>query len=120
MPAHPCLIPSCTTRLHGWLPMCGAHFTALPDRLRQALHDIANEKPGAPRGDERAAVLREAVEIVCEARDFAAMTAAQLNDWYEQTVGYRPQVDDPTMGDADLRSLCKEYLAASRDAERGP
>lgn len=37
------------------------------------------------------------------------MTAAQLNDWYEEVVGYRPQVDDPTMTDDDLRSLCAEY-----------
>lgn len=41
--------------------------------------------------------------------DFDNMNAEQLNDWYEQTVGYRPQIDDPTMTEADLRSLCQEY-----------
>lgn len=40
--------------------------------------------------------------------DFTDMTAAQLNDWYERTVGYRPQVDDPTLDDAELRKLCIE------------
>jgi len=43
------------------------------------------------------------------APDFSAMTAAALNDWYEEAVGYRPQVDDPTMSDDTLRSLCIGY-----------
>ena len=43
--------------------------------------------------------------------DFAAMTPAELNGWYEEMVGYRPQVDDPTMTDDDLRDLCAEYAA---------
>lgn len=40
--------------------------------------------------------------------DFDTMTPVELNDWYEHTVGYRPQVDDPTMTDDDLRKLCCE------------
>jgi hypothetical protein len=42
---------------------------------------------------------------------FNEMTATQLNDWYELTVGYRPQEDDPTMPDAELRELCISYAA---------
>jgi hypothetical protein len=41
---------------------------------------------------------------------FEAMTASQLNDWYEKTVGYRPQVDKPTMTDLELRLLCNGYF----------
>lgn len=44
------------------------------------------------------------------------MTPAQLNDWYEKTVGYRPQVDDPIMTDKALRELCAEYAAANAPA----
>lgn len=47
--------------------------------------------------------------------DFAAMTAADLNDWYEFAVGYRPQVDNPTMSDDDLRALCRSYHEAERE-----
>jgi hypothetical protein len=46
-----------------------------------------------------------------KADPFAGMDAAALNDWYEAEVGYRPQVDDPTMGDDDLRALCREMAA---------
>lgn len=38
----------------------------------------------------------------------AIMTPEQLNAWYERNVGYRPQVDDPTMTDAELLALCLE------------
>jgi hypothetical protein len=38
--------------------------------------------------------------------DFSTMSATQLNDWYEMHVGYRPQVDDPSMSNADLLTLC--------------
>ena len=34
------------------------------------------------------------------------MTPKALNDWYELNVGYRPQEDDPSMTDAELRLLC--------------
>ena len=44
--------------------------------------------------------------------NFAKMPAAQLNDWYEQTVGYRPQVDEPRMTDAELLALCESYAQA--------
>lgn len=40
---------------------------------------------------------------------FSTMSAAQLNDWYERTVGYRPQVDEPKMTDDELRALCVSY-----------
>lgn len=43
--------------------------------------------------------------------DLNTMTADQLNAWYERTVGYRPQTDDPTMTDDALRQLCKEMAA---------
>lgn len=43
--------------------------------------------------------------------DFAAMSAAELNDWYEQHVGYRPQEDCPTMTEEELRDACKSYAA---------
>lgn len=33
-------------------------------------------------------------------------SAESLNDWYERNVGYRPQVDDPSMTDAELQALC--------------
>jgi hypothetical protein len=42
-----------------------------------------------------------------------AMTAGQINDLYEQIVGYRPQVDDPTMTDDELRALVKDYITSS-------
>lgn len=46
--------------------------------------------------------------------DFDAMSSADLNDWYEKTIGYRSQIDDPTMSDADLRQLCREYCETAR------
>lgn len=45
---------------------------------------------------------------------FSRMKATALNDWYEQNVGYRPQVDDPSMTTEELRALCKEYEKAVR------
>lgn len=51
--------------------------------------------------------------------DFSTMTPAQLNDWYEETVGYRPQVDDPTMSDDDLRALCKGVAEEHAKARSG-
>ena len=41
--------------------------------------------------------------------DFGTLSEAELNDWYEQEVGYRPQVDDPNMGESELRELCLSY-----------
>ena len=49
------------------------------------------------------------------APDFDKMTAGELNDWYKSLVGYRPQVDDPSMSDGDLRKLCRKRW----DAEFG-
>ncbi len=40
---------------------------------------------------------------------FELMTAEALNLWYEQNVGYRPQEDDPSMTEDELRSLCMSY-----------
>lgn len=40
--------------------------------------------------------------------------AQEANDWYERTVGYRPQEDDPSMTDVELFALCdsmREELA---------
>ncbi len=45
---------------------------------------------------------------------FDTMTAEGLNDWYERTVGYRPQVDCPAMTDDDLRGLCRSYVRHAR------
>ena len=41
--------------------------------------------------------------------DFGTMTASELHDWYEEHVGYRPQVDDPTMSESELRENCLSY-----------
>lgn len=49
--------------------------------------------------------------------DFSNMTAEQLNAWYEEHVGYRPQVDDPTMTEEDLRELCLSYWEASTETD---
>jgi hypothetical protein len=46
---------------------------------------------------------------------FGTMTAAQLNDWYEKQVGYRPQIDDPRMSESDLRELWLSYWEASTE-----
>lgn len=43
-----------------------------------------------------------------EAISLEDMAPAELNDWYENVVGYRPQEDDPTMSDEELRRLCIE------------
>lgn len=43
---------------------------------------------------------------------FDAMSAEQMNDWYARTVGYRPQEDDPSMTEAELRALCKSVTEA--------
>jgi hypothetical protein len=43
--------------------------------------------------------------------DADTATAVELNDWYENQVGYRPQVDDLNMSDADLRELVRGYIA---------
>lgn len=48
-------------------------------------------------------------------RKLDAMTAEQLNDLYEDVVGYRPQADDPAMTDAYLLSLVKSYVTAYDD-----
>lgn len=47
--------------------------------------------------------------------DFGTMTVTELNDWYEQQVGYRPQVDDPNMSESELRELCLSYWEATTE-----
>lgn len=47
------------------------------------------------------------------------MTPQALNDWYERNVGYRPQQDDPTMTDVELRQLC-ESIAEEYELQREP
>lgn len=37
-------------------------------------------------------------------------TAQELNDWYYEEVGYRPQEDDSTMADQELRDLVQSFL----------
>ncbi len=59
--------------------------------------------------DDFAAILAAASTVAA----LHAMTATALNDWYLQEVGYRPQVDCPTMTEQELRDLCKEYALAS-------
>lgn len=49
--------------------------------------------------------------------DFTAMNAEQMNDWYEQTVGYRPQVDAPETSEEELRELCISYAQARTEAD---
>lgn len=44
--------------------------------------------------------------------DFETMTVAELNDWYQAQVGYRPQDDDPSMTQGDLFDLCVSYAQA--------
>lgn len=50
--------------------------------------------------------------------DFSSMTSTQLNDWYESRVGYRPQVDNPSMSDIDLMELCLSYWEASTETNQ--
>ncbi len=52
--------------------------------------------------------------------DFVNMTAKELNDWYEDKVGYRPQVDDPSMSDDSLRELCESYWDACQEEDGFP
>jgi len=52
---------------------------------------------------------RHAVDAGDAEWNFGKMTADQLNNWYEEMVGYRPQVDDPKMTDEELRSLVIDY-----------
>lgn len=40
---------------------------------------------------------------------FERMSPELCNEWYFQNVGYRPQEDDPTMTDEELRDLCRSY-----------
>lgn len=42
--------------------------------------------------------------------DFDAMTREQLDDLYEQEVGYRPGEDDPGMSLSDLRNMVRETI----------
>lgn len=46
---------------------------------------------------------------------FNRMSAEALNEWYFRNVGYKPQEDDPSMTDDELRALCKEYEQEVRD-----
>lgn len=46
-----------------------------------------------------------------------AMTAVELNGWYEGEVGYRPQVDDPSMSNEYLLELCIGALTAKSDGQ---
>lgn len=41
--------------------------------------------------------------------DFDSMTPAELNAWYEEEVGYRPQEDCPDITDDELRELCADF-----------
>jgi len=47
--------------------------------------------------------------------DFSSMTETQLNDWYEERVGYCPQVDDPTMTETELMEMCLSYWEATTE-----
>ena len=49
---------------------------------------------------------------------FDRMTPEALNLWYEQNVGYRPQQDDPTMTDDQLRELCRSYEEEVRSTSK--
>lgn len=49
--------------------------------------------------------------------NFTEMNSHQLNDWYEENVGYRPQVDDPSMSDDELRGLCEDYADVAEPEE---
>ncbi|WP_047308801.1 hypothetical protein [Rhodopseudomonas palustris] len=57
-----------------------------------------------------------AAVVVFVSEHIATLPAARLNDWYESSVGYRPQVDCPDMPDADLRHLCRCFLRAATEA----
>lgn len=81
-------------------------------------HPDDREFPGADRfsveTETEALETNDWVQVIAFIleRKFAKMSADQLNDWYEQTVGYRPQVDEPNMTDEDLRVLCASYVKA--------
>lgn len=63
---------------------------------------------------------RHTVECGDAVWNFEKMTATQLNNWYEEMVGYRPQVDDPKMTDNELRNLVLSYYEASKTNIAGP
>lgn len=46
--------------------------------------------------------------------DFDSMDQAQLAAWYENTVGYNPVDDDPTITLEELRINCKEMALIER------
>lgn len=76
--------------------------------------DRANEiNRGAPKHKPAVGSVYFAWVDVLGGLDVDAMTADQLNAWYAETVGYRPQDDSPTMSDAELRELVRSYLAAA-------
>lgn len=58
------------------------------------------------------ALARYAVENGLAIYNFDLMTSDQLNDWYEEHVGYRPQVDEPRMTESELRDLIRSYAEA--------
>ena len=41
--------------------------------------------------------------------DFGTMTVVELNNWYQEHVGYQLQVDDRSMSESELRELCLSY-----------
>lgn len=46
--------------------------------------------------------------------DFDSMDQTQLAAWYENTVGYNPLDDDPTITLEELRTNCKEMALIER------
>jgi hypothetical protein len=67
--------------------------------------------------DASTALARQAVADGVAKWNFAKMSADQLNDWYEESVGYRPQVDDPELSDNDLRELCRQIVEFDAEVE---
>jgi hypothetical protein len=50
-----------------------------------------------------------AINAAIKAR-LGEISPAELNQWYADAVGYRPQGDNPAMPDRELRELCAAYF----------
>jgi len=85
-------------------------ITVLPNKtFRGVLHfEEANY-------DASTELARYAVKEGLAKWNFVKMSADQLNNWYEETVGYRPQVDAPAMTNDELRDLCQSYVDAVKE-----
>jgi len=89
---------------------------------RQKINDVWRPvyADGWRRIDDESCARRSHAECLAKMAEdrvsFADVSADAMNDWYEETVGYRPQADSPSMTDSELRDLCQGYLVAFAEA----